>query len=84
MYKFSEIKLTDIEGNKVKDDGLSKVLGNAIYTTTKDLGMLEIAQQIYKGEGVELDDEQKEEIKNIVQQNFAAFAQKPIIEYLDK
>jgi len=83
-YNFSNIKLIDIEGNEVKDNSLPKVIGNAIYSNTKDLGMVDIARDIYKGEEVELDEKQIEEVKTIVSASFAAFAQIAILDYVDQ
>ena len=44
---FREIQVKDIEGNNSTVD-IAKMLGNAIYQRTADLGELELAQNIYK------------------------------------
>ena len=47
---FKSVPVTDIDGT-VKEMDLSKEIGNIIFRTTKDLGELEIAREIYqKGE----------------------------------
>lgn len=71
---FRKIQLKDIEGGIVPFD-MSKVLGNTIYQKTRDLGELELAQNIYKNGEVELTPEQAERIKEYVKDNFAAIAQ---------
>ncbi len=56
-----EIKITDLDGQETVFDA-SKILGNYIYTSTGDLGMLEVAQDIYKTGTAKLNKKQKEEI----------------------
>ena len=62
---FKEIKLKDLEGNEAVYD-VSKSLGNIIYQSTADLGMLDVAQQIYKKGSIDLTDEAKEELLRIL------------------
>ena len=50
---FRKIQVKDIEGNNSTVD-IAKMLGNAIYQKTADLGELELAQQIYKNGEVEV------------------------------
>lgn len=78
---FRKIQLKDIEGGVVPFD-MSKVLGNTIYQRTRDLGELELAQDIYKNGEVELTPEQAERIKEYVKDNFAAIAQVAVNEAL--
>ena len=66
---FKQIKPKDINGKPFKDaDGkdavidISKDFGNFIYQNTGDLGMLEVAQEIYKTGEIEVDDKIKAEI----------------------
>ena len=54
---FRKIEVKDIEGKENSLD-ISKMLGNAIYQKTSDLGELELAQNIYKNGEVELSPEQ--------------------------
>ena len=54
---FREIQVKDIEGNNSTVD-IAKMLGNAIYQKTADLGELELAQNIYKNGEVEVSPEQ--------------------------
>ena len=53
---FREIQVKDIEGNNSTVD-IAKMLGNAIYQKTADLGELELAQNIYKNGEVEVSPE---------------------------
>lgn len=80
---FRKIEVTDIEGNKSTFD-ISKMLGNAIYQKTADLGELELAQNIYKNGEVELSTEKVECIKGYVKNNFVAFVQMAVNEALSK
>ena len=78
---FREIQVKDIEGNNSTVD-IAKMLGNAIYQKTADLGELELAQQIYKNGEVELSTEQAERIKEFVRTNFVAVVQIAVNEAL--
>ena len=71
---FRKIEVKDIEGNNSTVD-ISKILGNAIYQKTSDLGELDLAQNIYKSGEVELTLEQVESIKVYVKSNFVAIVQ---------
>ena len=59
--KLKEIKLKDLDGQETIFDA-SKILGNYIYTSTGDLGMLEVAQDIYKKGEADLTPEQKAQV----------------------
>ena len=71
---FRKIEVKDIEGNNSTVD-IAKMLGNAIYQKTADLGELELAQNIYKNGEVELSPEQADRIKEYVRTNFVAVVQ---------
>ena len=71
---FRKIEVKDIEGNNSTVD-IAKMLGNAIYQKTADLGELELAQTIYKNGEVELSTEQAERIREYVRTNFVAVVQ---------
>lgn len=71
---FRKIEVINIEGNNSTID-ISKMLGNAIYQKTSDLGELDLAQSIYKHGEVELTSEQAESIKSYVKASFVAFVQ---------
>lgn len=81
MIDFRNIQVKDIEGNNSTVD-IAKMLGNAIYQKTADLGELELAQQIYKNGEVELSTEQAERIKEFVRTNFVAVVQIAVNEAL--
>ena len=78
---FREIQVKDIEGNNSTVD-IAKMLGNAIYQKTADLGELELAQNIYKNGEVEVSPEQAESIKKYVCTGFVAFVQVAVNETL--
>ncbi len=78
---FRNIQVKDIEGNNSTVD-IAKMLGNAIYQKTADLGELELAQQIYKNGEVELSTNQVERIKEYVRTNFVAVVQIAVNEAL--
>lgn len=78
---FRKIQVKDIEGNNSTVD-ISKMLGNAIYQKTADLGELELAQNIYKTGEVEVSPEQVERIKEYVRTNFVAVVQVAVNEAL--
>lgn len=78
---FRKIQVKDIEGNNSTVD-IAKMLGNAIYQKTADLGELELAQQIYKNGEVELSTDQAERIKEYVRTNFVAVVQIAVNEVL--
>ena len=78
---FRNIQVKDIEGNNSTVD-IAKMLGNAIYQKTADLGELELAQQIYKNGEVELSTNQAERIKEYVRTNFVAVVQIAVNETL--
>ena len=78
---FRNIQVKDIEGNNSTVD-IAKMLVNAIYQKTADLGELELAQQIYKNGEVELSTNQAERIKEYVRTNFVAVVQIAVNEAL--
>lgn len=79
---FANIQLKDIEGRDVPHE-LNKVVGNLIYIGTKDLGFLDKAQAIYRGEDVELTDDELKEVRRVIDASqLSAFARKAIIDSL--
>ena len=78
---FRKIQVKDIEGNNSTVD-IAKMLGNAIYQKTADLGELELAQQIYKNGEVEVSPEQAESIKKYGSTGFVAVVQVAVNEAL--
>lgn len=79
---FRKIQVKDIEGNNSTVD-IAKILGNAIYQKTADLGELELARDIYRNGEVELTLEQVECIKGYVKTGFVAFVQEAIATILE-
>lgn len=67
MAKFTEIKVLNIEGQEETLD-LSKTIGNAMYTQGKDVSICECGKKIYYGEEVELTEDQKTFIQNLINQ----------------
>lgn len=45
-YDFTAIPVTEVDGSVTKAD-LSKIVGNALYCTTTDIGMMDKAREIY-------------------------------------
>lgn len=81
LYNFLEVVVKDIEGTIVTNVDLNKLIANSIYNTTRDIGMVTIAQNMHQGQDVEFTPEQIEEVKGIVKANFVGFVQKAIEEY---
>lgn len=85
VYHFSSVPLHDLEGKPVKGAALHKTLANALYMHSNDLGLVEIAQKMYKGEGVEIDKSEIEEVKKLIDDpkiGLAAFARKALHDYI--
>ena len=69
---FKNVPVTNIDGT-VKEMDLSKEIGNIIFRTTKDLGELEIAREIYHKGEIEVDEKTADMIKMHIDENFVAF-----------
>lgn len=63
--KFSEIPVENIEGN-IEKLNLCKELGNILYTQGKDVAICECGKKIYYGEEIELTEECKDLIHNVI------------------
>lgn len=72
---FTKLIFTDLEGNTSTLD-CSKQLANFIYSETQNLDDLMFAQEIYKGDEVELNDEQIDKVREALKRGFKAFVQK--------
>lgn len=84
-YNFSTIELVGIDGKKL-DAKAHQSLGNAIYTFTKDLGLVDKAMEIYKGKEVDLGDTEIKIIKSIIEDErvqFHAFVKKAMLDYIN-
>jgi len=84
-YDFSAVKAESLEGKQVRD--IHKTIANNIYMMTKDLGLVEIAKDIYKGKSVELEKAELAEITRIINDEkvgFFAFVKKAVLDYIDK
>ena len=79
---FRKIGVKDIEG-KVSPRDFSKEIANTIFSTTKDIGELDLARDIYHKGEVELSKEQAQLVKGYVEQNFLAWAKEAILPSLD-
>lgn len=82
VISFREMIIADLEGKELKYD-ISKSFANHIYQTTGDLGMLDVAQTIYKTGEIELTEHVKTELAGIVstpQFPFLAVIKKRLIE----
>ena len=79
---FRKIMVKDIEGKKVPHD-FSKEMGNAIFSTTKDIGELDLARDIYHKGEVDMTKEQAQMVKALADRNFFAWAKEAIFPALD-
>lgn len=75
------LQIEMIDGSFIEKD-LSKEIANLVYQNTTDIGMLDVAMTLYKTGEVEMDDNQKQIFKNIVDQNVKAFVKKAIFKLL--
>ncbi|GAF82683.1 unnamed protein product [marine sediment metagenome] len=83
---FSEINLTDIEGNSITNIEINKNVGNIIYKNAKNLNLIPIAQDIYAGKEVNLSVIDLNEIKSLISSpvdGLVAFARKAVLDYID-
>jgi len=89
---FSKIIVRGIDGQpymvkesdkKVPYD-FSKVLGNAMFYTGKDLRISELGQKIYHHEEVELSDEEVKEVREFINNGFVPFILLSVNPQLDK
>lgn len=78
---FSKIIVRGIDGQPymIKESGkeipydFSKVLGNAMFYTGKDLRISELGQKIYHHEEVELSDEDVKQVREFINNGFVPF-----------
>ena len=85
-YDFSKIKLFNLEGKEIKNHNVHKTLANKVYELTTKLDHLEILLQVNKGEAVELNEKQVEDLKKFLNHpklKLVAFVKKAILEFLD-
>jgi hypothetical protein len=89
IYDFKKIEIRDINGViLIQDDSskIYKVLANFIYFNAHTIDMVLKAIEINKGNEVELDASEVEDIKNLIingKFNVFAFIKKEIINFLD-
>lgn len=84
QYNFADLKITGLDGTLAPN--LKESIGNAIYSSTKDTKMLEVAKKIYRWEKCELDEWQVEKLKEIMKDEtlgFYTFVQKAMTDFLD-
>lgn len=75
------LQIEMVDGSFIEKD-LSKEIANLLYQNVNDIGMLDIAMTLYKTGEVEMNDDQKEIFKSIVDQNVKAFVKKAIFKLL--
>ncbi len=83
---FRKITVKDLDGNELTYD-VSKSLGNFIYKVTPDLGMFQFAQEMYNKGEVEINEEIKRQLIEIIshpQCPFIAIVKQKIIEILNE
>lgn len=84
-YDFSKITLVDLDGKEIKDPAY-KIIANILYRSARTLDLVETARQINRGEVVELDKSEIQEIKDLManpQSGVFAFTQKAIFDYVE-
>ena len=81
---FRKIVTSDLEGKELNFD-ISKSFANHVYQTTGDLGMLEVAQTIYKTGEIELTEVKQGliEVVNSPQFPFLAIVKKRLLEMIE-
>ena len=75
------LQIEMVDGSFIEKD-LSKEIANLLYQNVNDIGMLDIAMTLYKTGEVEMDENQKQIFKDIVDQNVKAFVKKAIFKLL--
>lgn len=77
-----ELEIELIDGSIIKQD-ISKEVGNLIYQNTVDLGMVDLAMNLYKTGEINLETpSQVEEFKKIIDSGIKAFVRKAIYKLL--
>ncbi|MCP3684662.1 MAG: hypothetical protein GY861_18500 [bacterium] len=84
-YNFTKVDLVDLEGKKHPgQEGFHKELANLVYSSAKDLSLVETARTIFAGKEVELDKVEIAEIKKLIEESpLLAFAKKALIDYIE-
>lgn len=85
QFDFRKIEVADLDETKYFLD-MSKLLGNYLYTTAGDLGILEVAQQIYKTGIIEITPELRVYLLDALKSKTAPFiliAKMRLIEMLE-
>ena len=85
-YNFTNLKLHDIDGKEMQDHDIHKLLAKGLYVNVKDLDLVEIAIKINKGEEVEIDKVEAQNIKKFIESDnctLFAFAKKALIDFLN-
>lgn len=75
------LQIEMIDGSFIEKD-ISKEIANLLYQNVNDIGMLDIAMTLYKTGEVEMDDQQKQIFRQIVDQHVKAFIKKAIFKLL--
>lgn len=81
MINLKNIQIEMVDGSFIEKD-LSKEIANLLYQNVNDIGMLDIAMTLYKTGEIEMDDNQKQIFRSIVDQNVKAFVKKAIFKLL--
>lgn len=75
------LQIEMVDGSFIEKD-VSKEIANLIYQNANDIGMLDLAMSLYRTGEIEMDDNQKQIFRNIVDQNVKAFVKKAIFKLL--
>lgn len=86
-YNFSKIRITDLDSKKTPNV-LHKSVANLLWHSAKTLDLVDIAIFINRGEEVDLDKSEIEELRTLIDDPNAvikiwSYAKKAIFEYID-
>ncbi len=88
-YDFSKISVTDVDGNAHKKTALKpihQIAATKIYNEIRDVGLVEPAIAMNKGESVEFDKGEAKAVRKLLcgeQSTLFAFIRKAISDYMD-
>jgi len=87
LINFADVKMLNIEGVELEAP-LYKELANVMYQRSKDLGLVEHARAIYKGEEVDLSPAELKEVESVINGQingeyiFSAVARKTLLDFI--
>jgi hypothetical protein len=82
---FTEIKLVDVDGQKLPESAFHKTIANILYQKVQTLDLVDVAMKINKGEEVEVSAAALKEIETVLldpKSGLWAFARKAVKDYI--